>query len=261
MKKLIVILLVMMFAVPALAMEVDEIVDRANTMAYYQGKDGRATVNMVITDSQGRERTRQLVILRYDEGEKEDNGNQMFYVYFTRPADVNKTAFLVHKFPDKDDDRWLYLPALDLVKRIAAGDDRTSFVGSTFFYEDVSGRSPNDDKHELVETTDNYYVLKNIPKNPGNVEFSYYKVWIHKSTFLPVKIEYYDEKGEPYRTYTATKVEKIDGFTTVTQATMTDKRLGTTTSMSYSDVKYNVGVPPDIFTERYLRKPPRKYLR
>ena len=113
-----------------------DIVDRANKVAYYSGDDGRSKVQMTITDTQGRTRQREFVILRYD---VEDGGRQNFYVYFKKPSDVREMAFMVHKYIDRDDDRWLYLPALDLVKRIAASDKRTSFVGSHFFYEDVKG--------------------------------------------------------------------------------------------------------------------------
>ena len=93
---------------------VDEIVDRANKVAYYSGDDGRSKVQMTITDAQGRTRQREFVILRHD---VEDGGKQHFYVYFKKPSDVRKMAFLVHKHIDRDDDRWLYLPALDLVKK------------------------------------------------------------------------------------------------------------------------------------------------
>ena len=154
----------------AFAQDVQQIVDKASTAAYYQGEDGRSKVHMSIKDAQGRERTRDFVILRKDIGNV-DNGEQRFYVFFERPADVNKTSFLVWKQPHAADDRWLYLPALDLVKRIAASDKRTSFVGSDFFYEDVSGRTITDDTHEFVEETDTFYVLKNTPKDPQSVEF------------------------------------------------------------------------------------------
>lgn len=120
-------------------LSVESIVEKANHVAYYQGRDGRAQVAMQITDSQGRKRRRKFTILRRDVDPAETSaGDQQFYVYFHRPADVNKMAFMVWKHLDRDDDRWLYLPALDLVKRIAASDERTSFVGSDFFYEDVS---------------------------------------------------------------------------------------------------------------------------
>ncbi|MCB1651329.1 MAG: outer membrane lipoprotein-sorting protein [Alphaproteobacteria bacterium] len=244
---------------PAWAADVNDIVAKANNAAYYKGEDGRARVKMEITDAQGRKRTRDFVILRKDigSGDKE----QKFYVYFNRPADVNKTAFMVWKHVGADDDRWLYLPALDLVKRIAASDERTSFVGSHFFYEDVSGRNPDEDKHELVETTDNYYVVKSVPKKPNLVEFSSYKSYIHKQSFIPVKIEFYDKNGTKYREATAEKVETIQGYPTVTMGKMKDLRSGGETVLTYSDVKYDVGLPEDIFTERYLRQPPNQYIK
>jgi outer membrane lipoprotein-sorting protein len=108
-------------------------------------------------------------------------------------------VFMVHKKLSGDDDRWLYLPALDLVKRIAASDKRTSFVGSDYFYEDVSGRSIDADTHQLLKTTDNYYVVRNTPKDAGSVEFAHYDMYIHKQTFLPVQIEFFDGAGQKYR--------------------------------------------------------------
>jgi outer membrane lipoprotein-sorting protein len=253
-------------AAEAPALGVDEIVQRTNYTAYYQGKDGRAQVSMAITDKQGRTRSREFVILRRD-GQAPDakdetfTGEQKFYVFFHRPADVNKMAFLVHKHLDRDDDRWLYLPALDLVKRIAASDKRTSFVGSDFFYEDVSGRRVADDAHELVETTDHYYVLRNTPKDPAGVEFASFKMWIHKAKFIPVKIEYYDKQGQKYREYAALKVEDVQGHPTVTQAEMKDLRTGSATVLEYSKVEYDVGLADDLFTERYLRAPPKEQLK
>lgn len=244
----------------AAAISVEELVAKANHASYYQGRDGKAKVSMSVIDKQGRERVREFTILRYDVGDEKDSDQKM-YIYFNRPADINKTVFMVWKHPGKDDDRWLYLPALDLVKRIAASDERTSFVGSHFFYEDVSGRNPEEDAHELIEETKNYYVLKSVPKEKDKVEFSYYKNWIHKTTFLPVKTQFFDKSGKPYRTYEALKVETIDNFPTVTQSRMSDSRIGGHTTMSYRSLKYNLDLPENIFTERYLRNAPRKYLR
>ena len=248
---------------PAVAQDtpaVQEIVDMASAHSYYQGEDGKAKVNMTITDTQGRTRTREFVMLRTDV-EDVDNGEQKFYVLFDRPADVKGTAFMVWKHTDADDDRWLYLPALDLVKRIAASDERTSFVGSHFFYEDVSGRSPDEDTHELVEVTDQYYIVDSTPKNPDEVEFSKYRNYIHKESYIPVKTDYYDGQGEIYRTYSAEAVDVIEGYPTVTKSSIADTRMGGSTTLVYESVEYDLDLPEDIFTERYLRTPPRKYVR
>lgn len=244
--------------------DVETIVNKANLMAYYQGNDGKAKVSMTITDKKGLSRIREFIILRKD---IEDGGNQKYYVYFLKPADVRKMVFMVHKNADleKDDDRWLYLPGLDLVKRIAASDKRTSFVGSDFLYEDVSGRNLAEDAHELIETTDKYYVVKNVPKKPDTVEFSYFNVSIDCNTFMPIKMEFYDKQNKLYRIIESQKVETIEAkegeniqkFPTVVKSVVSDLNTGSKTVMEFTDVKYNINLD-DIFTERYLRKPPRE---
>ena len=257
----IVITLMSLFSIvtnlSAQELSVDEIINKANIAAYYAGDDGRADVAMVITDKNGQERTREFTILRRN---IEASGDQKFYVYFTRPADVRKMVFMVWKNVGKDDDRWLYMASLDLVKRIAASDKRTSFVGSDFVYEDVSGRSLEEDEHTLVEQKDGYYKIHNIPKNPKNVEFTHYDIWINAQTFLPEKAEYY--KGEAlFRTVSAEKVEVIDGFPTVSESKVENLETGSTTVNTFSNIKYNIGIPDDIFTERYLRRAPKDWLK
>ena len=235
-------------------LSVAEIVKKANDASYYAGKDGRADVKMTISDAKGGNRIREFSILRMDT----EKGDQKFYVYFKAPADVRKMAFLVWKHVDKDDDRWLWLPALNLKKRIAPGDKRTSFVGSDFFYEDVSGRGIDVDKHELMETTDTHYKIKSVPKDPGTVEFSYYYALIDKKTFIPQKAEYYDKNNKLYRRVEATKVETIQGHPTVVEAIASDLKAATSTMNVFSNVKYDLGLSERIFTERFLRRPPKE---
>jgi len=261
MKKIIFALTVLLISknsfLSAQELTVDQIVDKANLAAYYGGDDGKSKVKMTITDKQGRTRVREFVILRKNVTR---GGEQKFYVYFQAPPDVRDMVYMVWKHIGKDDDRWLYLPALDLVKRVAASDKRSSFVGSHFVYEDVSGRSINDDIHELVENSDKVYKLKNTPKDKNSVEFSYYFVSIDKKTFLPIKAEYYDNQNKLYRIVEATETREIQGIPTVTKSKVTDLNTGGNTESIFSNVEYNIGIGDDIFTERYLRRPPKKWL-
>lgn len=266
MKLISVLTFVLGFSLPALASDkaeqapdVQTIVNKANIVAYYQGDDGKAKVKMTITDKQGQKRQREFNILRKD---VEDGGDQKYFVYFQLPADVRKMVYLVHKHadPKKDDDRWLYLPALSLVKRIAAGDKRTSFVGSDFLYEDVSGRSLEEDTHELIQTTDEFFVVKNVPKQPDTVEFNYYNVSIDRKTYVPMKMEFFDKDNKLYRVIESRKVEKIQDFYTVVTSVVSNLKAGSKTEMEFTDVQYNINLG-DIFTERYLQRPPREAMR
>ncbi len=260
-RKLLLTLITTLTATGALAdplTDADEIVARANLAAYYGGSDGRSEVRMIISDAQGRQQRRQFTVLRRD---IEDAGDQQFLVVFSQPSDVRNTVFLVDKHIDRDDDRWLYLPGLDLVKRISAGDKRTSFVGAHYFYEDVSGRRPSEDHHALVETTDGTYVLKHTPIDPQTVEFASYVTWIDRNTFLPMKIEYANAAGKLYRRVEVFEVEEIDGHPTVTTSRVSDLLSGGQTDMQFRYIKYDVGLPKTVFTERSLRNPPADRLR
>jgi hypothetical protein len=270
MKSVVKVVLVLGLTLPLLATDkpgsteqipdVQTIVNKANIVAYYQGEDGKATVKMTITDKQGQKREREFNILRKD---TTDGGDQKYFVYFQKPPDVRKMTYMVHKHadPGKDDDRWLYLPALSLVKRIAAGDKRTSFVGSDFLYEDVSGRSLEEDTHELTETTDQMFIVKNVPKKPETVEFNYFNVSIDRKTYVPMKMEFFDKADKLYRIIESKKVEKIQDFYTVVQSVVTNLKTGSKTEMEFNDVKYNIGLDDSIFTERYLQRPPREAMR
>jgi hypothetical protein len=238
-------------SVKAAELTADEIVKKANDASYYAGKDGKAKVDMKLSDG----RTREFIILRKNDAK---NMDQKFYVYFKAPADVRKMAYLVWKHVGGNDDRWLFLPALNLVKRIAPGDKRTSFVGSDFLYEDVSGRGLDEDTHELAETTDTQYVINNVPKDAKSVEFSSYKVWIDKDTFLPRKAEYLDKNGKLYRRVASDKIEVIQGHPSPIEQRAEDLTRGTSTVLTFSDIKYDIGLKDRIFTERFLRRPPRE---
>lgn len=256
----------------------DMIVEKANHVALYQGESMKGRVHMEITDKQGRTRERILNILRQDSSGAQDldqnqdkDQDQKYFTYFKTPADVRKMVFMVHKHTDPgiDDDRWLYMPGLDLVKRIAASDKRTSFVGSDFLYEDISGRGIFEDTHELIQTTDQHYILKNVPKNTGAVEFAYYLAYIDKSSFITEKMEFYKKSDILYRVMSVLKVKNIEAetnngpalFPTVVESMVESMETGSVTRMTLSNIVYNIDLAEDVFSERYLRRPPRDITR
>lgn len=242
----------------AAQVDVNEIIQTSERVAYYSGQDGRSDARMMIVDAQGRKQMRQFTILRRD---IQDNGDQQMMVFFSRPSDVKDTVFRVEKKAslETEDDRWLYLPALDLVKRISSGDKRTSFVGSHFFYEDVSGRAILEDEFSLQDETDSAYVLKATPKAPDSVEFDYYVVTIDKKTMLPVLIDFF-RKDNNYRRVEAVLIEDIQGYPTVVRSKVSDLESGAYTLMEFRNIAYDIGLDDDVFSERSLRNPPREWL-
>ncbi len=239
-----------------------EIMKKSEEAFLYAGKDFRVRVTMKLISSSGKTRLRELTMLRRNSSGS--GGEQKYYIYFHRPADVKGMTFMVYKYPDRDDDRWLFIPALNMVRRVAAQDRASSFVGSDFTYEDISGRDIDEDRHELLREENlngvDCFVIKSRPVN-ADMPYSYRLSWISKKNYLPLKIEYYDLSGTLYKVFTADEIKDINGFPTVVKRTMRNLQSGHKTEVTFEEVKYNVGLKDSIFSERYLRRPPRKYIR
>lgn len=255
-------------ATPAPSPSAEEIIARSRTAFLYAGDDMRARVTMRLIDRKGRSRERVLTLLRKNMVEGEE---QRVFLYFHEPGDVRGITFMAWTYPGREDERWIFIPSLDLVRRIAAEDKRSRFVGSDFTYEDVSGRDLTADTHRLLRQEEidgrSSFVVESVPKDP--VEYVKQISWIDSETFLPLKEEYLDAGGELVRVFTADRVENIpagggeDGkvIPTVLQRTMRNLETGHRTEVRFDAVDYGVGLSAEDFSERHMRRPPPSWIR
>lgn len=244
------------------AEDAGEIMKKSHMAYYYAGNDGISEVDMLIVDKKGRERVRRFTMFRLDQ---EDGGDQKYYTYFHEPSDVRRLTFMVYKSADGQDQRWLYVPSIDLIKQISADDENSSFVGSDFTYEDVSGRLWTRDTHTLVsEDKVNeapVWVIESVPQDQGYQGYARKLSFIAQDSYLPLREEYYDKKGELERIFTAEKVEAVEGIETITSRKMENVKKSRYTMVSFSSIKYDVGISEDVFTQRFLKNPPREYIK
>ena len=243
------------------AQDATEIMKKSHLAYYYAADDGVSDVTMTIVDKKGKERVRAFTMFRLDET---DGGNQKYYTYFKKPSDVRRMTFMVHKQADGQDKRWLYVPAVDLIKPISADDKNSSFVGSDFTYEDVSGRLWTEDTHTLVREDKvgerPVWVIESKPVDEDYDGFARKLSFIDQENYLPLREEYYDDKDELIRVFTAETVADADGIPTVTLRKMENVEKGGYTTVAFDEIKYDVGIEDDVFTERYLKNPPREYI-
>lgn len=238
------------------------IIARSHQVFYYSGNDLSARVLMRLIDREGRQRIREMTMLRLD---REDGGAQKYFLYFHQPGDVRDMTFMVWKHPRQDDERWLFIPAIKLVRRIAANDQRSSFVGSDFTYEDVSGREIEDDTHTLLrEETLNgrpVFVIRSAAKDEKSTDFRDRLAWIGKANFVLWREEYYDKRNELYKVFTADEVKQVQGQWTTLRRTMKNVQNDHRTEVTFLKVDYDVGLEDSLFSERYLRNPPARWIR
>ena len=241
------------------SLDATQVVTRMHKAFFYQGESLRARVKMTLSSADGKQRIRELVMLRLNMPRPDE---QRYFMYFYSPGDVRGMSFLVYKYPAKEDDRWLFLPALSLVQRVAARDAGSSFVGSDFTYEDVSGRDVEADEHKLLREEDYKgkpcLVIESVAK--GAASYKKKVSWIDKSSYLPLREEYYDVQGKVFKEFTAGEIREVDGIPTIMTRTMKNLKTGHQTLVEFPDVRYRLPLKPDDFGERSLRNPPKSWI-
>ena len=190
--------------------------------------------------------------------------DNMRLVEFFTPSDVKGTKTLLIEHTGKDDDIWIYLPALKKVRRLVASNKKDSFVGTDFSYGDVIGQRPEDSGHKLLreEKVDgkDCYVLESTPKTPEIAENSGYSkrlAWIDKVSFVMVKGESFDLGGQLLKRFSAKNLEQVDTKAGKWQPMVLEAENVQTkhrTVIEFKNYKANVGVSDDLFSTRYLEK-------
>lgn len=179
-------------------------------------------------------------------------------MFFLSPSDVRGTSFMNWSYTDgKDDDQWIYLPALKRTKRISSGSKSDYFMGSDFTYDDLGDRHPLKDNHQLLkeELVDGQdcYVVESTPKDE---DYMYSKTitWVIKNSFIGLKREFYDEDGELLKKLYVKEFKQINGFWTILHTEMHNVQKDHTTKMVFNDVKVNAGIQESKFTERSMTR-------
>lgn len=215
------------------------------------GSDVQGDLVMTLTNKQGDERVRQLRQFITDNGKTEKT-----LMFFLAPADVRNTSFMSWSYADgKDDDQWIYLPALKRTKRISSDSKGDYFMGSDFTYDDLGDRHPDDDNHKLLREekvgNEDCYVVESVSKETGYM-YSKTITWVSKDNYIGLKREFYDDKRNLLKTLYINKFEKINGFWTILETEMVNTQKSHRTKMVFSNVKINQGIPDTKFTERSM---------
>ncbi|MEA2097376.1 MAG: outer membrane lipoprotein-sorting protein [Candidatus Cloacimonadota bacterium] len=218
------------------------------------GQDQEGDLTMSLINSRGDKRVREIkqFLKEFDDMEKK-------IMFFISPADVRNTSFMNWSYDEtgKDDDQWIYLPALKKVKRISSDSKSDYFMGSDFTYDDLGDRQPTADTHKLLREEaiegEMCYVVESIPKEE---EYMYSKTitWIIKDKWIGKKKEFYDEDEDMLKTLTVKEVEKIKDYLVITVSEMHNIQSDHKTIMKLENVKVDTGVSDNKFTERMMKR-------
>jgi len=218
-----------------------------------RGEDSYSRVEMILIDKKGKTRVREMIVERKDYGKLTKT-----LFRFTSPADIEGTGFLSWENEDRDDDQFLYLPALRRTRRIVSSQKDMRFVNTDFTYEDLERRKVEKDHHRLLGTdkVNGYecWILESIPKKDSGSQYGRIVSWIVKEIYVPIKAEYYDKKGRMIKRFMVKKLEKIENIWTEMDLEMADLKNNHKTQLIIKEVHYNTGLSDNVFTRRNLER-------
>ena len=224
------------------------------------GRDSRLAMTMRLIDRQGRARERTLVITSLDAvGPRGDR----VLVRFLGPADIRGTGFLVWEHAQQEDERFLFLPALGRVRRIAGAEAQESFVGSDLSYEDIGGRKLTDYTYRMVDAAATWtdaqgaahpaWRLESMAKDAG-ARYPRTQSLVRKDAFVIVEAQVFNRRGEREKQYAVARLERPDGIWTVMDATMANEATRTRTTLVVAEARYNTGLTEAAFSRRELEQ-------
>ena len=210
------------------------------------GDDRTSVLKMTLINKRGGKRVREVSSYSKDYGK--DTKSVMV---FDRPADVKGTAFLSWEYddPEREDDKWLYMPAMKKVRRISGASKNEYFMGSDFTYDDMGDRNVDEDTHKLLgeEEVDGHpcWKIESIPVDPDDM-YTRKVIWVSKEAHMALKAEYYDKDGL-LKVYRVLDFGKEGGFWTSRHSEMENVVRKHKTVMEFSAMQYDTGIDDGFF--------------
>lgn len=218
-----------------------------------RGDDAASRAVMTLTEKGREPRQREMSTYRVDRG----GGERWSLTRFTSPADIEGVGLLTKDYPGDETDQWLYLPALDRVRRVSSSRKGGRFVGSDLFFEDLRDREVGMDTHRYKgeEKIGKLVckVLESTPVDPDNSVYAKRVSWIHPETLIALRVDFYQPHARgPVKRLSVRRIKRIQGIWTVLDSTMEDLESGHQTRINQLAIKYNQGIPDRLFTSEAL---------
>jgi hypothetical protein len=184
-------------------------------------------------------------------------GQSKTVIKFTGPAEVKGVALLIVNYPDRVSDQWMWTPAINRERRIAAQDRRTRFFGTDFSFEDLDERDVDHNDYALKgeETIDGTpcWKIESTPRAGMRSQYTRSMLWIRKSTYTYAQIDNFTD-ATLIRRLTYREMTQVQGIWTARAIEVQDFTRSSRTSLRLDALQYNAPLPENQFTIEALRR-------
>jgi len=227
-----------------------DIIERVNDLLNVDSSYAKSKMTILTTSGN----TRTFIYESWSKNKGEKN-----LIRYLEPARVKGQATLML---NNADDIWMFFPRTQRVRKLASHAKKQKMEGSDFSYEDMGGGDAFIDDFEPKRLDDekmkgfDCYKLELVRKPEGDVSYSRLLMWIIKDNFVPAVIDYYDENDRDLwlKRLVQSDIRIVDGIPAAMKIVMHNKLDNTQTEMKMLEVKFDVDIKDEMFTERELKK-------
>ena len=177
-------------------------------------------------------------------------------ILITAPAKDKGTATL-----KRGNEIWNWIPSIERVIKIPPSMMMQPWMGSDFTNDDLVRESSivKDYNHSLLgeEKISDYdcYKVQLLPKPEAGVVWAKVLMWISKSDFLELRVEYYDENGTMVKYMLGSDVKDLGGRKIPAHWEMVPSdKPGEKTILNYDSLEFNVEINPAFFSEQNMKR-------
>ncbi len=219
------------------------------------------TFEMELVSKRGKVRRRVTRIYRRDFDQERRS-----ILFFEAPTSLEGTALLTYDYSDtrRDDDQWIFLPALRKSRRIATADRGAAFLGTDLSYEDIKKEtrlSLGEYKWANLggEAVDGNgcWKLEAIPIDDEVarvLRYSRVVFYIDAAIWMPRRVEYWNLAGQALKTVSLLEIREVEGVWTAHRIEAKNHRSGHRTNLIFRDVDYHTELDTELFTQRALSR-------
>ena len=214
-----------------------------------------------LVNAAGQERVRKILSVTKLQPEGQSNRR---VIRFLSPSDVRNTTTLLLESAGKEDEIWVYLPALKKARRLSSSNKKNSFVGTDLSYGDIVGHKAQDWTHKITKldrlTNTEVFVVESVPKNldvANDAGYSKRITWVARDSFLGLKVEFYDLSGALLKTLDNANFKVVDAKLKKFQPMLVNVKnhqTGHATILSLERFEANIPIAESYFTAGYLEK-------
>ena len=245
MKTSIFIMTFLMSVVTSYAQDATAIVQKANDLV--MGKTSKGLMTMTIE----RPTWSRTVSMK-----SWSQGNDYYLILITEPARDKGQVFL-----KRNTDMWNWMPTISRMIKIPPSMMSQSWMGSDFTNDDLVKMNSivEDYTHKIIgdEKIGGYdcHKIELIPKENAAVVWGKIIMWIDKSEYFEMKMEYFDEDMNLVNTQTASNVTQFGDRKLPAHLEMipADKE-GHKTILDMKDMEFNTDIPESFFSQQNMKR-------